>query len=141
MPDSPVGGCIREISYPINLLSAALDLHEILRAILFHIEINPGIPVYILRLYKVIILSFKPFQNHLIRHLTVHVYPAKLWILHRYEIVFRLAVWICRLLKADRVPRYQQTAKPPCVLYVHGLCNSVYLHMGCEPVWPFYELA
>ena len=126
--------CIRKIPCAVYLKCTAFYLHEIFLCTLFHVRIYSGISIHILRLYIIILLFLKPFPYHLIRCLTINIYPTGPFFIYRYQIILCFTGLIVRPLNTNGISRQQKLPTPPCIFYVyrfHPVCD---LHIGDKSV-------
>ena len=132
--DAPFGGGIREVADAVHFQGAALHLHQVELARLFHGEVNPGLAIGELWVNRVKALGFQPLLYHLVRSLAVNVDPAQALFADRYQIIFCLAGRVIRHFKPDIRPWQQQFLAAAGVFDMDGFFFAFQHRLGDKPV-------
>ena len=131
---SPLRRCVRKIPHPVNLQGASFHFHQVLLVVSFHVKVDSGIPVSVLRNHFVAASGTEPFPDHLVGRLAVDIKQNSVALSHSHQIVFRLSVRRFRRGQPDLASRNQKLPASACIFHVHNFFVPFDLHFGNEPV-------
>ena len=140
--DPSQGGGVGEADHPVFLQGDALHLRQAGPALVLKIEIEAGVAVAVLRLYKfrheAQAALFKPLAEDGVGGGGVHVdEPAPLPDCH--QVIGGLAPGIIGMLQKHPGSRHQQLPAPAGIFHMADQSFPIKLHMGDKAVGPGYE--
>lgn len=140
MPDTTLRGGVREQAVALPLQRHALHLHQVQPLRPFQTEVQPGVPVTVLRVDGDLrLLLANPLGKNAVGGLSVHV-DEPVALLHGDEVPRRPAGRIGPTLQIDRGPPHQQLPAAACVLHMAHHRLALQLYMGDEPVGPLQKV-
>ena len=138
--DAAQGRGIREIADAVHFQRTAFHFQQVLFFAFFHVEVNAGAAVGILRPHQVIPFRLQPLLHHLVGGLAVDVDPPQAGLVHCHQIIFGFAVRVIANFQPHIRTGQQQFFAAPGVFYVDGLHRIVYLHLRNKAVGPAHKL-
>ena len=139
MLDAALCGGVRKADYAVLLQGDALHFHQMQAGGRRQGEIQAGVPISVLRLDRLHIRQKaalrRPLLKDVVGGLGIHI-DQEASLLHRNQVIRRLACRIGRLFQIDHGPRHQQFPAASRVFDMTDLQAVCGLHVGDEPVGP-----